>query len=894
MDGAHVAAEAAHAAGEVAHLVASPLPVLLVLLPLLGAALVRPVGKRWPGARNALVVATTALTLLGAAGLIPLVGEHHRVGAVVPLMIGELTFTVDSFSMLFALFTSFVWLAATLHSLDYLKHEKKHDRYHTTSLIVLAANLGVVLAGDLITLYLFFEALGLVAFLLVIHTETDDAKKASVKYFWMTVTGGFALLGGIFLTFALGGSGAIEPLPAGHGDEVIRWAAAILLILGFGVKAGMVPVHVWLPDAHPVAPAPASALLSGVMIKAGAYGIFRVMTGLFRPEVAEHVEEHLWHFSEQLGLAVLWIGIATMFIGVFLALQQSNAKRMLAYHSVSQMGFILAGIGAAGYLSTHGAMGVAGGLYHVVNHALFKACLFLGVGAVYYRVHSLDLYHTGGLWKKMPITFVFMCIAAAGITGVPLFNGFVSKCLIHHAIVEAWEHHGLASLGIAEKIYIVTCGGTACSFIKLIGLMFLGKPKMEYGPEVTDAPPRMLIGMGVLASAIVVLGWFPQLLLKGVFQPGLHTWGIHGDLLDHYLEHYFLSASDLMSVVIAFALGFTFFFVGMKFHLFHLHAPQYFSIDWWYRGLARGLLRTCVLADETYEATRRATSRFLRRTVSEYHGAVIRLSRRRRLIVATALTGAPAARDQHFMQHAYVTLERERQDSVRKAVAEALARMRDEGYSAEDSQTVEIVESVRDIAGYMAQRLMNERMGVLGDLARTDGLGSAGALFDDALPRLREARGPIVRTAIELAPRRSVGDNVTRETAAAINAILGKERFDQLIAPALTAPQQIAGRVLETGTSVKQVLPSHHAIASAGAGGLTRLERAAAWSVEMLAIVVDALTRERTGGITQRPVDEETVRATRLRIQRYARDIGLNVAILLLVLLVFIAALAAG
>ncbi len=123
------------------------------------------------------MVVVTALTLLGAAGLIPLIAEHHRIQSVVPALIGELTFTVDSFSMLFALFTSFVWFAATLHSLDYLKHEKKHDRYHTTVLVVLAANLGVVLAGDLVTLYLFFEALGLVAFLLVIHTETDDAKK---------------------------------------------------------------------------------------------------------------------------------------------------------------------------------------------------------------------------------------------------------------------------------------------------------------------------------------------------------------------------------------------------------------------------------------------------------------------------------------------------------------------------------------------------------------------------------------------------------------------------------------------------------------------------------------------------------------------------------------------
>ncbi|MBN1192876.1 MAG: NADH dehydrogenase [Coriobacteriia bacterium] len=840
--------DAGHVATEVAHIASSPLPAALVLGPLLAAALVRPIGKRWPSARNAYVVVVTALVLMGAAGLIPLIAEHHRIESVIPALIGELTFTVDSFSMLFALFTSFVWFAATLYSLDYLKHEKKHDRYHTTTLVVLAANMGVVLAGDLVTLYLFFEALGLVAYLLVIHTESDDAKKASIKYFWMTVVGGFALMGGIFLTFALGGSGAISPLPEG-GSEVVRWAAALLLILGFGVKAGMVPVHVWLPDAHPVAPAPASALLSGVMIKAGAYGIFRVVTGLFRPEVAEHVEEAAWHFSSQLGLVVLWIGIATMFIGVFLALQQSNAKRMLAYHSVSQMGFILAGIGAAGYLGAHGAMGVAGGLYHVVNHALFKACLFLGVGAVYYRTHSLDLYHTGGLWKKMPITFIFMCIAAAGITGVPLFNGFVSKCLIHHAIVEAYEHHGLFSLGIAEKIYIVTCGGTACSFIKLIGLMFLGKPKMEYGPEVKDAPTRMLVGMGVLATAIIALGWFPQILIKGVFQPGLHTWGVHSDILDHYLEHSFLSGPDLMSVVIAFALGFTFFFVGMKFHLFHLHAPQFFSIDYWYRRTALGFVAFC------------------------------------------GVIGAPGARDQHFIGHAYVVLERERQDTVRRAVLSAIEKQIASGDGAAVPDKA-LLDAVREIAGYMAQRLMNERMGVLSDRAREGNLQSSRAPFEAAIGGLAKTREPIARMALELAPKRMRGDNVNHEIASAVNTLLSEERFDIMLATAASQAALALCRTAEVGTAIRSTLPSRAELAAAGSAGLTHMERSASWMLRIARLIVDSLTRERKGSAPEEHYDELAVLAMRLHIQRYARDMGLNVAIVVCVLLFFIVALA--
>jgi formate hydrogenlyase subunit 3/multisubunit Na+/H+ antiporter MnhD subunit len=564
---------------EAAHAEANLLPVLLVLGPLAGAALARPLGRWREAARDAYVLIVTVATMLGAVALIPLVAERHRLSAQVPLLLGRLTFTIDPFAMLFAVFTTVVWIASTLYSLDYLKHEEHRDRYHTVNLVVLSSMLGVVLAGDLVTLYLFFEALGLVAFLFVIHTETDEAKRAAVKYLWMTLAGGFMLVGGIFLTFALGGSGAIGPIPDGRSSELLRWVTAILLIGGFGVKAGMVPVHVWLPDAHPVAPSPASALLSGVMIKAGAYGIFRVVTVLFRPEIAEHIDEALWAFSQRLGLVVLWIGVATMFTGVVLALMQSNAKRMLAYHSVSQMGFILAGIGAAGCLGAHGAMGVAGGLYHVVNHALFKACLFLGVGAVYVRTRSLDMYGLGGLWKRMPLTFAFMLVATAGITGVPLFNGFVSKCLIHHALVEAADFTGLTSLGVAERIYILTCGGTACSFIKLIGLVFLGRPKTAYGPEVTEAPPRMLLGMGLLGAGIVALGWFPQLLIRGVFEPGLHVWGLHADVLEEYLAEYFLSVGDLGSVAIPFAIGSVVLVTRMPFRQFHQHRPRQLSVD---------------------------------------------------------------------------------------------------------------------------------------------------------------------------------------------------------------------------------------------------------------------------------------------------------------------------
>ena len=874
---------------ETVHAAYSALPALLVLVPLLAAMLVRPLGKRWPSVRNSFVVGTSGLVLLGALAMIGPVGASHRIECKIPALLGTLRFTVDSFGLLFAIFTSFVWFCSTLYSLDYLKHEHAHDRYHATSLVVLAANLGVVLAGDLVTLYLFFEALGLVAFLLVIHTETEEAKRASLKYLWMTVIGGFMLVGGIFLTYAIGGDGTLAPIAFREGTETLRWVASILLLLGFGVKAGMLPVHVWLPDAHPVAPSPASALLSGVMIKAGAYGIFRTLLALMRPEVAEHLEESAWHFTSQLGLVVLWIGIATMFIGVGLALGQKNAKRMLAYHSVSQMGFILAGLGAAGYLGAHGAMGVAGGLYHVLNHALFKSCLFLGVGAVFFRTGELDMYKLGGLWKKMPLTFLFTLIAACGITGVPLFNGFVSKCLIHHSLVEAAAHHGLVSLGIAEKIFIVTCGGTACSFIKLIGFVFLGKPKQEYGPEVKDAPPRMLVAMGMLSAAIITLGVAPQLVIKGIFEPGLELWGIHPAILDEYLEKLFLSPADIMSVAIAFAIGATVFVVGMRFGLFHLKAPKWFGVDYWYGRAATGLVVFCGFLGAWYDLGRGFIGDGLRWSRSRYRAEWGRVDRARRRFVMTLATGAPGPRDQHFVQGAYVTLERERQATVRRAVSDAMAQAR--GWSGRsESHCREYVDAVRSIAGYMAGRIFRERMGVVSDLVRYGLAEEVRHGFDDVVRETVPSRDIVSATSLALADRRMAGENVTREISSAVNSVLSQERFDSRLARLVPVRGHL-GSAAGASEVLKQALPDLAAIRAYRAEGLTRLERSARWVTDITRLAVEAVTQERSSWLLDDRFGDESVLGTRRAIQRYARDMSFNVAVIALVALAFMVAL---
>ncbi len=888
-------------AGDVAGGVATSLiPAAVVAVPLASSLLARPLGKRSESLRNWFAVAVTAFTFLGAVALVPEVAKHHEVVGKIPLLLGEITFRVDSFGLLFALFTSFVWLVSTVYAGAYMQHEQKRDRYFTFNLAVLGANMGVVLAGDLISLYLFFEALGLLAYWLVVHAETPEALKASTKYLWMTVAGGFALIAGILVAFGLGSHGEIGPIPIAEGQTALAWVAAGLMIAGFGVKAGIVPLHVWLPDAHPVAPSPASALLSGIMIKAGAYGIFRVVTAFFRPPVAEKVAEELWEFTSQLGFVVIWIGVATMFIGVVLALLQENAKRMLAYHSVSQMGFIIAGIGAAGYLGSHGAMGFAAGLYHTVNHALFKACLFLGVGAVYFRTHELNMYKLGGLWRKMPITFLFTLIAAFGITGMPLFNGFVSKSLVHHALVESIDHAALiahethsvlfarqaTALSIAEKIFKVTCGGTAASFIKLIVFVFLGKPKREY-PGIREAPVRMLGAMAALAIPIIALGLAPNLMLQGIVAPGLHALGLHSEAIDHFV---LFTAKDLTSVAIAFAIGITVVVVGVRFGLFHAHFPDWTSVDYWYRRTASAFLAFCAAANRGYEAYVRRVSATLARSLRETARAGVRFQRSWRRMIVTLGTGAPGLRHQQFIDTAYVVVEKERHETVRHAVNLAIERA---GPSEKSDEYAfeQYLHAVRDTATYMATRLFDERMQVVAELAHTGRIQPLRVALEESMASIEEFRDPVADAALRLATERMVGANVLRDVAREMNDIMARERFDMLMRqsiPSWNAVQTTA----RMGHALRGALPSEELVSAYRAGGLTKIESAGSWLIDTATAVVESAVQERIPWMIEDRVDVRRLASVRLAIQRYLRDMGLNVGIAIVMLLIFILAAA--
>ncbi|MCR3923095.1 MAG: complex I subunit 5 family protein, partial [Firmicutes bacterium] len=477
-------------------------------------------------------------------------------------------------------------------------------------LATLASCIGVVLAGDLFTLFLFFEMMTFLSYVLVIHEQNAAAMHAGKVMLYLGVVGGLAILMGILMLYAATGTVDIKPLYDLISHTSLNpYTVMTLFLLGFGVKAGMVPLHIWLPKAHPVAPSPASALLSGLMIKAGAYGIFRVVGMIFTPAEVAHVATETAHAVEVIpsmnfGYVIIWIGIATMFIGALLALLSTPAKKILAYSSVSQMGYILMGVGVATYLGADGAMGFAGALYHIINHAFFKAGLFLMVGSVYMITHELDITVVRGMLKKVPFIAIVFLIAFAGIAGIPGFNGYVSKTLLHHAIVEAAEHSHSMPLAMAEKIFMLTSAMTVCYFAKLFRGLFLGKVPEKFDKKKYTFTWPVYAVLGFFGSAILAIGMFPHYLLNKMVIPAMQgfTYDIH--VVDHLYEINVWNWHDAQGSVIVLSMAVVLFFVMDRSHFFSLKTPKWLSVEYLlYQPVMRLLVQTFCDLSTTFDSS---------------------------------------------------------------------------------------------------------------------------------------------------------------------------------------------------------------------------------------------------------------------------------------------------
>ncbi|PTD93666.1 hypothetical protein C9439_06350 [archaeon SCG-AAA382B04] len=570
------------------------LPAIAVLLPIPGAIISYTASKYINEEYGGYIASiTTAIVFLITA----LQYQYISNGKIIEYSLTSsstlfpVKFYLDSFGFIFAFVTSLAWMLVTIYSIKYMEEEHALGRFYFFLLLTLTANLGVVFGGDLFSIYIFFELLAVFSLILVVHEETKQAMKAGKTYFYIGVLGGLSLLLGIFLFYSQIGSLSYAPqLEALKEVGDLRFLIAGLMIIGFGVKAGIFPVHIWLPKAHPVAPTPASALLSGIMVKAGIFGIFRTTGRLFTPQEIAHATEYVWSLGD-IGYWVIWIGIITAFIGWVLALLQDNMKRLLAYSTISQVGYITLGIGAAAYLGYEGGYGYSGALYHVFNHAMFKTTLFMVAGVVYLQTGEMKMSKLGGLWQEMPYTTIIAIIAAAGIAGIPFFNGYISKILIHHSILEAFHATHNTSLHLAEILFTITGGGTLAYYLKFIGFTFFGEKK--YPDKVKKAPKLMIIPMAIFVSIIVFVGLFPKVLLNSLVLPSLHLEAINLHQIEHLAEINFFSLANLISISKSILIGLIVFIYAYHYNLLDKSWPKAFSTIMIYQKISNGFLWIC-------------------------------------------------------------------------------------------------------------------------------------------------------------------------------------------------------------------------------------------------------------------------------------------------------------
>jgi hydrogenase-4 component B len=423
---------------------------------------------------------------------------------------------IDNLSAFFILVISIAVFAVSIYSIGYVREYfgKKNIGYLGLlyNLFILSMIL-VVSANNAVMFLIVWEVMSIISYFLVVYEhEKQENRKAGLIYIVMTHIGtGFIILS--FLIFAsASGSFNFETFSQAGSQLplLLKNMAFIFALIGFGTKAGIVPLHIWLPYAHPAAPSNVSALMSGVMIKIGIYMFIRV-------------------FFDFLGATELWWGILLLIIasvsalvGVMYALMEHDMKRLLAYHSVENIGIILIGVSLAMIFMSSGqpelaAFGLIAGLYHLINHAVFKSLLFMGAGSLIYSTHTKNIEDYGGLIKKMPWTALFFLIGAISISALPPFNGFVSEWLTFQAqllSIDLTDNITKIAILFSGAGLALTSALAALCFVKAFGISFLALPRSQHAEEAKEVPVSMLTGMGILSIACIALGVMPLYVVR--------------------------------------------------------------------------------------------------------------------------------------------------------------------------------------------------------------------------------------------------------------------------------------------------------------------------------------------------------------------------------------------
>ncbi len=499
-------------------------PALLIAIPLIFAFFCPFIGKISNTVRNIWVAVgmalTSAVALILAWDVYAFGTRIYVFGAqaanyALPLDSGgipvRIIFTIDPMSALMQIIAAITGLAIILYSISSEQRHSGLSSFYTLYLLMITGIMGMVSTGDLFNFFVFLEIVSIAsAGLIAYRVDKGLAVEAALKYFVLSTIGALAILFAIGIYYGEYNALNIAMIASRMQFTLLDQVALVLIMAALAMKCGSVPMHFWTPDAYSMAPSSITAMLV-VASQASLYGIFRVLFTLYNVTLN----------TATVGWIVIVLGVLSMVIGVTMAIPQKNVKRLMAYHAISQTGYMLLGVGVGlavlgnqPLMDSFGYIAMEGGIFHIINHAMYKGLLFLTAGAVFFRIGTYNLNKMGGLGHNMKWTMVFFIIGALAIAGIPPLNGFASKWMIYESV---YVFNPILAI-IAMVVSILTLA----SFVKVFHSIFMG-PKLPEYDGVKEAPLPMLIGMGILAVVVILFGIFPETVVSTLIAPAAHA-----------------------------------------------------------------------------------------------------------------------------------------------------------------------------------------------------------------------------------------------------------------------------------------------------------------------------------------------------------------------------------
>ena len=497
-------------------------PILIIAIPLLAAFLIPVIGrinKKTTGILTTFALTISLiLTILLAVKILSVGPQVYVFGAQFPALTLpsglkfpiRIMFQIDAMGIFMGLITAVISFVGAIYSLTFMEQHSGLDKYYSLLLLLTVGMFSMEFTGDIFNFFVFLEIASIAAVALISFRGVNLGEPAEAGFKYMVVSSISALM----VLFAVGiFYGQYDLLNFAALASVIKYSQLDMIALGLlvpvlAMKAGAVPMHMWVPDAYSEAPAPISMILVAAS-QASLYALFRVTFSLYNITLN----------TLTVGWVIIIFGLLSMFIGVTMAIIQKDIKRLMAYHAISQTGYMFLGVGVGlavlanpVALSQYGITAMEGGIFHIMNHAMYKGLLFLTAGALFFKTGTKDLNKMGGLAHSMKYTTIFFIIGAAAIAGLPPFNGFASKLLIYESV---YRFNPLLSI-IAMLVSILTLA----SFVKVFHSAFLG-PKLPQFREVREVPKSMVWAMAVLSCIIIFFGLFPDLIVKNLVHPAV-------------------------------------------------------------------------------------------------------------------------------------------------------------------------------------------------------------------------------------------------------------------------------------------------------------------------------------------------------------------------------------